>query len=194
MILARHAAHCDLGQVLTGRRGGAPLSDSGRAQAERLAQRLAREEIDVVHSSPQERARETAEIVAGRLGIDVEVAPALDEIDFGEWTGRTFEGLACDPRWMRWNERRSEACPPGGEPMAAAVARAVAHLELIGFRDRRRLLCISHADIIRGVVAHYLGLSFDNLLRFDIDAASISSLVMEGGGVRLKSLNERCAA
>lgn len=194
LLLARHAAHGDLGRVLTGRGGGSRLSEQGRAQAERLADRLEREEIMTVHSSPRERARETAEIIAERLRVPVEVSPALDEIDFGEWTGRPFEQLDRDPRWRQWNERRSEACPPGGETMAAAAARAVAYLERIRIGGRQRVLCVSHADIIRGVVAHFLGLSFDNLTRFDIDAASLSALVMGPWGVRIASLNERCAA
>jgi broad specificity phosphatase PhoE len=60
--------------------------------------------------------------------------------------------------------------------------------------DRGRVLCVSHCDIIRGVLAHYLGLSLDNVLRFDIDTASLSALVLDGGGGRVTALNEGCAA
>ena len=193
LFLARHAAHGDLGKVLTGRGAGIRLSDQGRAQAEGLAKRLDREEIELVHSSPRERAMETSEIVARRLRVPIEIAPALDEIDFGEWTGRSFEQLAQDRRWTQWNGRRSEVSPPGGETMAEAVARAMIHVEKIGAEARRRVLCISHADVIRGIVADVLGLSLDNLLRFDIDPASLSALVIGRREMRLTVLNESCA-
>lgn len=194
LFLARHGAHADLGRTLTGRRGGAPLSEVGRADARRLARRLANEQVSIVQTSPRERARETAAIVAEHVGASLEVAPALDEIDFGDWTGRSFAELAGDPAWSSWNERRSDASIPGGEAMTAAVARAVAHLEQLAEAAHGRVLCVSHCDIIRGVIAHYLGLPLDNLLRFDIDAGSLSAIVLEDWGARVTMLNDRCAA
>jgi broad specificity phosphatase PhoE len=190
--LVRHAAHADLGQRLSGRSPSVPLSDRGAAQAARIALRLARETIAAIHSSPLARARSTAAAIAARLGLGVEVAAALNEVNFGRWTGRRFDDLQGDPSWARWNERRASACPPGGETMAEVQARAVSHVERVAAaHPGSGVVLVSHCDTIRAVIAHYLGLSLDNLLRFDIDPASTSSLLVGPWGARILSLNEK---
>lgn len=193
--LVRHAAHADLGQRLSGRTPHVPLSAAGLAQAARLGLRLACEKIAAIHSSPLERARATAAAIAARLGIGIEVAPALNEVDFGRWTGQRFDELHGDPEWTRWNERRASACPPQGETMAAAQSRAVTHVERVAAaHSGQSIVLVSHCDTIRTVIAHYLGLSLDNLLRFDIDPASISSLLVGPWGGRVVCLNEKVTA
>ncbi|MDB5662657.1 MAG: hypothetical protein JWN59_995 [Sphingomonas bacterium] len=189
LYLVRHGAHGDLGRVLTGRGGSAGLTEIGRAQAAAVAERLAREDVRVVHTSPRLRAVETARIIADRLAVPVDVVDALDEIDFGAWSGRSFEALAQDPAWHAWNARRGTARPPGGEAMAAAVARAGRHVANIG-ANGGGVVCVSHCDIIRGLIADTLGLPLDNMLRFDVDTASLSILVAGEWGARVLSVNE----
>jgi len=186
--LVRHASHAELGGVLSGR-SEIGLSARGRAQAEGLAHRLARHRLSAIHSSPR-RARETAEAVAKAQGLDVEIVDALDELDFGRWMGLSFARLAGDPGWKRWNDDRATACPPGGESMAAAVERAVGHVEATAAAEKGAVLIVSHGDIIRGVIAHYLGLPLGRLLAFDVEPASISTLSVGSWGGRLISLNE----
>jgi ribonuclease H / adenosylcobalamin/alpha-ribazole phosphatase len=185
--LVRHGAHGDVGRVLSGR-DGSGLTPEGRAQVERLAATM---DVPVaIYSSPRRRARETAAIVAIRHGVGVEIAPALDEVDFGEWTGLGFDALRADPRWLLWNERRAASAVPGGETMAAATARIVGHLD--GFANRAlqaAIICVSHCDMIRGAIAHYLGLSLDNLLRFQVDPASISTIEIGPWGGRVLTVN-----
>jgi broad specificity phosphatase PhoE len=195
LFLVRHGAHGDLGRVLTGHGGGVPLTDAGRAQAAAVAARLSRERVRAIHTSPRERAVETAEIIASHVGVPVKIVEALDEIDFGRWSGRSFDDLAGDPAWDAWNARRGSTCPPGGETMAAAVARARSHVATIGQEgDSGGVVCVSHCDIIRGLVADALGLPFDNLLRFNIDTASLSTLLVGSWGSHVVTLNERAAA
>lgn len=193
LFLVRHGAHADLGRVLTGRGGGVPLTAEGRRQAAAVADRLAREDIRLVQTSPRERAVETARIVATRLGVPLETVDALDEVDFGEWTGRGFDGLAGDPAWAAWNDRRGSACPPDGEPMAAAVERAAEHVGSLTAAGGG-VVCVSHCDIIRGLIADAIGLPLDHLLRFDVDTASLSMLVVGDWGRRVVSINERVSA
>lgn len=192
VLLIRHAAHAQLGQVLSGRAAGVPLSAAGRAQAAKLTERLAGTPLAAVHSSPVDRARETAAAIAGAQGLPVVIAPALDEIDFGAWTGARFDALAGDAAWEAWNTQRSTARPPGGETMAAAQARAWGFVEGIarGYADRTVVL-VSHADVLKAVVARVLGLSLDRLLTFDIDPASVTRLVVGDWGARVVTLNER---
>ena len=156
----------------------------------RLAERLANVPLTAIHSSPRRRARETALAVAEHHGLPVTRAEELDEIDFGAWMGRSFADLNGDPAWDRWNRSRGSARAPGGEDMAGATSRAVRHIETAACQAP--LLCVSHADVIRGIVAHYLGLDADRMLAFDIDPASLTELTLYGDGAgRLVSLNER---
>jgi ribonuclease H / adenosylcobalamin/alpha-ribazole phosphatase len=189
--LVRHCAHDEVGRVLSGRCAAAPLTAEGRAHAQWLGGLFARgEPIAAIHASPRLRAQETARAIADRLGLEVETVDALDEIDFGAWTGRSLAELDTDPRWHQWNAARDVAEAPGGETMRAAVDRAVAHVDAVARREwRGAVLCVSHCDVIRGVIAHYLGLGLDRLLAFDVDPGSVSTLVVGDWGGRLLALN-----
>jgi broad specificity phosphatase PhoE len=168
------------------------LSSDGLEQAAIVGDLLGTLPIAAVYSSPRERAWYTARDIAEPHQLEVEVRGALDEIDFGQWTGRRFSDLEGDEDWQSWNEARSTARTPGGESMAEAVERAVSALEAIASEhDGQTVAAVTHCDIIRGVIAHYLGMPLDNLLRFDVDPASLSSLELGRWGARVHSINER---
>ena len=191
IMLIRHAVHSDYGVRLSGR-SDVPLSADGMRQAERLAERLATRGIASVQSSPRRRAAETASAIARHARVGIEAHDALDEIDFAGWTDRSFAALEADPAWRAWNTVRGSARPPGGESQSEAAARAVRHIEeQAALSGGETLAMVTHCDIIRGVVCHYLGLPFDNLLRFDIDAASVSTIVVGAWGARVTELNEK---
>lgn len=185
--------HTDYDQRLSGRRPGVSLSEEGRAQAARLGRYLSRDGIDRIETSPLERARETADAVAHATGIEeVHRSEALTELDMGEWTGREFGTFGDDPAWRAWNEHRGDARIPGGETMAEAQGRIVGHIKhLAAEQDGRTVALVSHSDMIRAAIAWALGLPLDNLLRFDIDAASVSRLVVGDWGARVLGVNER---
>ncbi len=187
VYLIRHGAHAHLGHTLSGRRPGLSLTDGGRAQAVALGERLADAQLTAVHSSPIQRARETADAIGAACGLPVAIAPALDEIDFGDWTGRAFAELDADPRWREWNEQRATARAPGGETMDEALTRASAHLATLV--DDERVAVVTHCDLIRGLVCRALGLSFDHLHRFAVDAGSLTRLDTRAD-TPLLSLNE----
>jgi broad specificity phosphatase PhoE len=192
LFLVRHAAHDRVDRVLCGRMPGVRLGPEGRAEAERLAERLARVDIAAVQSGPLERTRETAEPVAARLGLGVEVADGLDEIEVGAWTGTPFDELRDDPRWTLWNAARSVTRAPGGETMIEVQARVLAHVEALRARfPDRAVVLVSHADVLKAALAHWLGLSLDSLQRFDIAPASLSTVAVGDWGAKVLSLNER---
>jgi broad specificity phosphatase PhoE len=192
ILLVRHASHVELGQVLSGRRRDVALSKEGLEQAAIVADLLGVTPIAAVRSSPRERAYYTAREIAEPHELKPEVDDRLDEIDFGEWTGRRFDALEGDPAWDAWNRQRGSACPPKGESMGQAVARMVVALdEIAAEHDEAVVAVVSHCDLIRGAIAHYLGLSLDNLLRFDVDPASVSRLQIGRWGGRVVSINER---
>jgi broad specificity phosphatase PhoE len=192
-FLVRHAAHDLLGKYLVGRAGGVGLSPQGREQAERLAERLARERLTSVQSSPRERALQTAEPLAVRSALPVETMAALDEIHMGEWSGKTFAELESDPRWQAWNDTRDSACCPQGESMQGVRQRIVEHLDGIVARGDSRVAIVSHADVIKAAVLHYLGLPLNAVHRLEIAPASISVLVLGAWGSKLLKLNETVA-
>ena len=192
ILLIRHAAHVELGRVLTGRRRDVALSKEGLEQAEIVADLLGVEPLTAVYSSPRERAFYTAREIADVHELTAEIANGIDEVDFGEWTGLSFDRLEGDPLWDQWNSERSIARPPGGESMEEACRRAVAQMEEIAAaHPDETIAVVSHCDIIRGLIAYYIGLPLDNLLRFDIDPASVSRVVVGNWGARVMSMNER---
>jgi broad specificity phosphatase PhoE len=193
ILLIRHAAHSHLGNILSGRTPGISLNSEGRSQADALALRLEAQPIDCLQASPVQRAQETARAIGDRRGLQVETAAALDELDFGDWSGRAFVELAGDPRWNDWNSARASATAPHGESMADAQARAWEHVEsTVRAWPDATVAMVTHCDIIRAVVARVLGLSLDQIHRFDVDPASITRLVLGSWGARLLNLNERC--
>ncbi len=195
LLLVRHGAHDRLGRYLDGRREGVHLSDAGRRQAERLATslagRVAPGKVFGVHASPLDRARETAAPIAAALTVPVTVEPALNEIDFGDWSGQTFEALNPLDAWQRWNSARSIGRTPAGDTMRASQGRI---LDLI---DRCRsaepegtFVLVSHADPIKAALVYVLGLSLDDLGRFEIAPASLSRVEVDPWGARVTLLNE----
>jgi probable phosphoglycerate mutase len=190
-LLVRHATCDPVGKSLAGRAPGVHLNAEGRAQARRLAERLAASPIAVVYSSPLERARETAAAVAERVGVTADTHDGLTEMDFGAWTGCTFAELAPDERWRRFNSFRSGTRPPGGETMQEAQARAVAALLALAERHGDAVVAaVSHGDVIKGVVAHVAGIPLDLAHRLEVAPASVSVVALDADGARLLRLND----
>ncbi len=186
--LVRHAEHSQFGRALTGRTAGVGLTEAGREQARRLAACYAGGEVRAVLTSPVQRARETAAAVGGVLGVEPQIHDGLDEIDFGRWSGQTFESLAPDPDWAAWNHARSLAATPGGETMLAAQARAVAAV----MQHRAAggtLVAVSHADVIKAVLAHMLGMPLDLMGRLEVGPASRSIVVLGADFARVEAVN-----
>lgn len=189
-LLVRHALCDPVGQSIAGRSPGVHLNEAGRVQAARLAERLSEFPIEAVFSAPLERARETAAPLADRLGVSVRAIDALNEIDFGEWTGCALGELSGQPTWTRFNTLRSVTRVPGGESMLEVQARAVSAVEEI-----RRMVpegqcaIVSHGDVIRSLVAHCAGIPLDLMLRLEISPASVSVLRITDHEISVRAVN-----
>jgi broad specificity phosphatase PhoE len=187
--LVRHGSHVLPPGILAGRLPGAGLSDEGREQAGRAGERLAGAGgIDGVQCSPLERTYETAGIIAERLGLVPVQAHALVEIDFGDWAGKSFEELDHREDWRRWNHFRTGTRPPGGETMSEVLTRALHHVETL--RSGTATVLVSHCDVIRALLTHWLGMPADLLLRLEIAPASISTVEIGPWGSRILRINE----
>jgi probable phosphoglycerate mutase len=191
-LLIRHALCDPVGKSIAGRTPGIHLNAAGRAQAARLALRLGTLPIAAIRSSPLDRALETAQPLAGILGLPVTEDAGLTEMDFGDWTGRTLAELDDSPGWRDFNERRSSIRIPGGETMAEVVSRSLATLgqvQSIPELSGRMVAVVSHGDVLRSLVAHCIGMDPDAIHRLEIEPASVSVLASEDGDWRLLLLN-----
>ena len=179
VFLVRHAEHALQGKVLLGRRD-VGLCAAGLKQMRSAALALAGEPVVAVHSSPRLRALTTARAIAAYHRLAVQVVPALDELEYGEWTGSAFAALEQDPRWRTWNEERATATPPGGESMHALQSRMLDHLDS-AFRayPNGRIVLVSHAEPIRAVLLHAAGLSPNAFTEVDVPPGSITRLCLK---------------
>lgn len=191
LLLVRHAKHELLGHVLCGRMPGVSLGVTGRQQASRLGVRLQREGLTALYTSPLARARETAAVIGTQCGFAPIVTAAFDEIDFGRWTSATFERLNPDPDWQRWNAERGTARPPDGESMTEVQARAVDGVRQIEARHPDAgAAVVSHADVIKAILAWCLRLPLDAHAQFEIAPGSVSAMALWGTGAKVLWMNE----
>src|SRR3954447_360028 len=191
--LVRHGHHSLLGRVLCGRMPDVGLDELGCRQMAAVAEMVGAMFPSALQSSPQRRALQSAGIVAARCGLAVEIVPAFDEIDMGEWTGAEFSGLASDERWQRWNEKRGNTRPPGGESMVSVQTRVVGHIERLRTLGGS-IVIVTHAEPIRAALMHYLALPLDAFHSVEIDPASISTISLEGSRGLVSRLNGEVTA
>lgn len=191
-LLLRHAAHDKVGSFLAGRMPGIVLGEAGQAQAARFGERLRREQLAALYCSPRERTRETGEAIAAATGLaPPQELDAIDEIDFGDWAGKSFAELDADEAWRAWNAHRSVAVTAAGESFADVTHRTIGAMEKLALRHPgARVGLVTHADVIKAAVLHHLRLSADDWWRIEISPASITRLRLAGHGAQLLGLNE----
>ncbi|HZV34837.1 MAG TPA: histidine phosphatase family protein, partial [Verrucomicrobiae bacterium] len=188
--LIRHATNDLVGNAIAGRMPGVSLNRQGQREAEKLAVRLGRKPIQMIFSSPLERAVETAVPLAKRLGLDIQISDGLNEIDFGSWTRQTFEQLAALPGWQRWNSFRSGARAPNGETMLEAQTRIVTEIQRLHFEYPEQTMALfSHADTLRAALIYFLGMPLDFIHRIEIAPASVSILLINDFESKVLGLN-----
>jgi probable phosphomutase (TIGR03848 family) len=187
VILLRHGrTEANASGTLAGRTPGVHLDDLGRTQAERAATRLAAVPLAELVSSPLERCKETARVVAAHQVTDHRARPrvhhdkGLTECDYGEWQGRKLRDLARLALWRTVQTNPSAATFPGGESLPQMQARAV---DAVRRRDAAVTaaggagavwLAVSHGDVIKSILADALGMHLDLFQRIQVDPASIS--------------------
>jgi len=194
LLLIRHGEN-DLSKrgVLAGRLPAVHLNETGRRQAQELAEALCRLPIKAVYSSPLERAVETAEPLAKALGIRVRQNEGLIESDVGVWQGKSVRRLALTRYWTTVQRAPSRASHPGGESFLETQLRIVSTLESIVSRHRPKdmIACVFHSDPIKLAVAHFVGLPLDNFQRLGCDPGSVTMLSVGQSNAMLIWLNRQ---
>ncbi|WP_189228056.1 bifunctional RNase H/acid phosphatase [Streptomyces flaveolus] len=171
------------------------LSAVGREQAARVAEGLARRgTIQAIVTSPLARTRETAAVVAARLGLEVTVEEGLRETDFGAWEGLTFgEVRERYPDDLNaWLASPDAEPTGGGESFTATGARIAATRDrLVSAYAGRTVLLVSHVTPIKTFVQLALGAPPESLFRMELSAASLSAVAYYAdGGASVRLFNE----
>lgn len=191
LLLIRHAQTDTAGKRLTGRTRGVHLNARGRAEAEALAQRLRGVSIAAIYSSPLERCRETAGPLGRAGGLAIRTRRGLLEVDYGEWTGRPISQLRRTKLWRVVQHAPSAMRFPGGESLLEVQDRAVAEVMRIAAEHAGRAVAVvTHADVVRLLLAHFAGMHLDHLQRLVIDPASVTVIETHGGVPRIVRVND----
>jgi probable phosphomutase (TIGR03848 family) len=194
VLLVRHGQTQLTGPVLAGWTPGIHLDERGRAQAGALAERLRPVPLDAVVTSPLERCRDTSEaLLAGRDPVPpLHVDERVGEVRYGSWTGRTLKDLAKEPLWKVVQGRPSAAVFPDGEGLAEMSARATAAVRDWNARlgEQATWVLVTHADVIKALIADALGIHLDGYQRFAVEPCSLTVIRYAGLRVTLARSND----
>ncbi|MBI5930204.1 MAG: MSMEG_4193 family putative phosphomutase [Chloroflexi bacterium] len=181
ILLVRHAVN-DF--VKTGRLAGwtpgVHLNAEGLAQAAAAGKRLEDVSLTAIYASPLERTVETAEaILQYHPKLNLQLEEKIGELRYGKWEGGELRKLNQKRRWYTVQHFPSRMQFPHGETIRAAQARAVDVMELLVERhENGTVAVVSHSDIIKLILAYYLGMHLDMYQRLNISPASISVLIL----------------
>jgi probable phosphomutase (TIGR03848 family) len=180
VLLVRHGlTAANTGGVLAGWTPGVHLADKGREQVEQLAERLTPLPLTAIVTSPLERCRETADVIAkGRDTLAPVVDDRFGECKYGDWTGQELKKLTKDPLWKVVQAHPSAARFPGedGESLAETQDRAVQAVRDWNAKlgDDATYVVVSHGDVIKAILADALGQHLDLFQRIVVNPASVS--------------------
>jgi probable phosphoglycerate mutase len=191
LYLIRHSLTPETGKRLSSKDPTISLSPQGLAIAADLGKSLAQIPLTAIYTSPHQRCRETAAAVASGRRIRPKIDKAFVEADYGKWLGRPLKSLY---RLKAWQEMLSSASRfrfPDGETLQEAQLRAVAGVEVLCDRHPDEAIAVaSHGDVIKVILAYYLGIPLDLSSRIDPMAASVSIVdIPKAGSPRVLVFN-----
>ncbi|MGI8983752.1 MAG: MSMEG_4193 family putative phosphomutase [Acidimicrobiales bacterium] len=193
VMLVRHGQTPTTGKLLPGRAPSLHLSEVGEAQAAAVGRRLAAQpklKVAAIYASPLERTRETAGFIASALGLRARTDRGLLEADIGDWTGLELKAVAKTPEWKIVHSYPSGFRFPCGESFVEMQARTVSAIDrLRRAHPGETIVAVSHADTIKGAVAHALGTHLDLFQRIVISPCSVTAIAYGDGGPTVLSVN-----
>lgn len=155
-----------------------PLTEEGREQARRLAERLATSSPAAIWSSDLTRARDTAEIIAIRHGLRVHTTPLLRELMLGEWEGLSrveIEARGEADHLARYAQDPLRHRPPGGETLESAWERVLHAAVIIRTQyPQGDLIIVGHGGSLRALLCHAIGAPITSMRRIRLDNCSLS--------------------
>ena len=157
--------------------GDKPLTERGLAQAEAVAQRLEREGLQAVYSSDLQRARQTAERIAIKHGLEVHCNPALREINFGSWEGLSEAEILADwqEQWQRRQADPVQVAAPGGESLNDLWARwQPIWQKIVQEHSDQTVAVVGHNAALRVLLCHLLDAPFAAYRRIHMNNCGLS--------------------
>lgn len=178
---------------LAGHLPGVHLNARGRQQAEGLAKALAHVPLKAIYSSTLERAVETAEPIAQAHKIKIQLRPDLRDNDIGKWQGRSWKVLRRTKKWKLVQRAPSRFKFPEGESFLETQTRLASCLDEIvaSHKPRDIVALVFHADPVKLLVAHLIGLPLDNFQRLACDTGSVTFMYVGEGSAHLIRLNQQ---
>jgi broad specificity phosphatase PhoE len=173
-----------------------PLNANGRRQAAELAAVLVelhkKQPLAALYASPLVRTVQTAEILASYCSLSITLDERLTEIGVGDWEGQYWRDLDQEPVRLHWYSRPDEARFPNGETLGDVQARALpaVAMALDRYPDGAVAL-VSHGDVLRAILAHYLGAGLEPMRRLRFDHASLTALHLTGDSWIVSCVNYR---
>ena len=166
------------------------LSDMGLAQSEAVTEALADEPIGAVYSSPLQRALQTAQPLADRLGLAVQTDPRLMEINLGDFQGqfRTELDRKYPEVFARWKSGDPDFSFPGGESRRSLMARALAAFDAIRWTHHSHVAVVTHGALLLAVIRTFLHVA-PEIRMPPLENASISVLSSQGFEVQVVRFN-----
>lgn len=167
-----------------------PLSETGRGQAERVAEKLADEKVFAIYSSDLSRAYETASIIAKQHGLEVKKSKALREINFGLWEGMDRQVITDEHRdlYQQWLDNPMETRTPQGENFIEVQSRALTALrEIASEHPNETVIVVAHGGLIKAVICEYLDGGF---WEFPQGNTAVNILEYKNGDFRFVTLND----
>jgi len=195
LLLIRHGEN---DYVKTGKMAGhipgVHLNERGQKQAQALGEALKDVPIKAIYSSSLERAMETAEPIATSHNLQITQAPDLMDAKVGKWEGKSLKVLRLTNAWKVVQHSPSRFQFPEGESFVDLQTRLVNVLEGIVKKYNKPkdiVAVVFHADPIKLVVSHFLGLPLDHFQRLSCDTGSLTAIYAGEMGANLLKLNQR---
>jgi broad specificity phosphatase PhoE len=193
IILARHGeTDWNASEVFRGRADVA-LNENGLKQAQLLGEYLGKEKIDLIYSSPLQRAVKTAEAIACTQSIDVNVVPNLNDIDCGEWQGLSLREVKekYPEIYQDWLDTPEQVKIPGGESLEDVRSRVVPFVEDAVMRHGEgRVVLVSHRAVNKVLICALLRLDNSYFWNFKLDTGGITRFNFDGDRVVLINHND----
>jgi probable phosphoglycerate mutase len=195
LVFARHAESTWNGMGKIQGQLDPPLSERGREQALRLAERLGSRRWTGFYTSDLKRARETAQPIADRLEAAPVALAELREIYLGEWEGLTRDDLArgYPELWQRWLQKPDWDLVPGGEGAGPFAARVAAVLDrILAAHPAGDILVVTHGGVIQVALGRVVGRPSAGIFPFRIGNASITTIEHGSRGTTVSGVNDVC--